>query len=92
MFFSREGELRAFKHLAEQRFGPALLATLENGRVEEFLEGKVSRSPLTLNVFLTRDRSTHQLQHGMFFLTGDRSTGQLHQFTVVQLRFCAVVP
>lgn len=41
MFFSREGELRAFKLLAERGFGPALLATLEGGRVEEFLEGKV---------------------------------------------------
>lgn len=46
MFFSREGELRAFKHLAERGFGPSLLATLEDGRVEEFLEGKVSRLPL----------------------------------------------
>lgn len=47
MFFSREGELRAFKLLAERGFGPALLATLEDGRVEEFLEGKVRRSRLT---------------------------------------------
>lgn len=44
MFFSREGELRALKLLAERGFGPALLATLEDGRVEEFLEGRVSRS------------------------------------------------
>lgn len=48
MFFSREGELRAFKRLAERGFGPALLATLEDGRVEEFLEGKVSRSHFPL--------------------------------------------
>ncbi len=42
MFFSREGELRAFRLLAERGIGPALLATLQDGRVEEFLEGKVS--------------------------------------------------
>ena len=32
------------KVLGELGFGPALLATLEDGRVEEFLEGKVIRS------------------------------------------------
>lgn len=42
MFFSRENELKVFKLLGELGFGPALLATLEDGRVEEFLEGKVS--------------------------------------------------
>lgn len=42
MFFSREAELKAFKLLAERGLGPALLATLEDGRVEEFLEGRVS--------------------------------------------------
>lgn len=41
MFFSRENELKVFKLLGELGFGPALLATLEDGRVEEFLEGKV---------------------------------------------------
>lgn len=40
MFFSRENELKVFKLLGELGFGPALLATLEDGRVEEFLEGK----------------------------------------------------
>lgn len=44
MFFSREKELRVAKVLGELGFGPALLATLEDGRVEEFLEGKVIRS------------------------------------------------
>lgn len=44
MFFSREGELRAFMALAERGIGPALLATLEDGRVEQFLEGRVSPS------------------------------------------------
>lgn len=42
IFFSRENELKVFKLLGELGFGPALLATLEDGRVEEFLEGKVS--------------------------------------------------
>eukprot|EP00904_Undaria_pinnatifida_P013937 jgi/Undpi1/9674/HiC_scaffold_27.g12130.m1 len=40
MFFSRENELKVAKVLGELGFGPALLATLEDGRVEEFLEGK----------------------------------------------------
>ncbi|CAN0548281.1 unnamed protein product, partial [Ectocarpus sp. 12 AP-2014] len=40
MFFSREAELRAFKLLAERGFGPDLLATLGDGRVEQFLEGR----------------------------------------------------
>lgn len=43
MFFSREAELRAFKLLAERGFGPDLLATLGDGRVEQFLEGRVRR-------------------------------------------------
>lgn len=42
MFFSRDDELRTFKLLAEKGFGPALLATFQDGRVEEFLEGRVS--------------------------------------------------
>lgn len=41
MFFSREGELKVSQLLGELGFGPALLATFEDGRVEEFLEGKV---------------------------------------------------
>ncbi|CAN0312635.1 unnamed protein product, partial [Hapterophycus canaliculatus] len=44
MFFKREDELRAFKLLAERGFGPRLLSTLGNGRVEQFLEGRVSLS------------------------------------------------
>lgn len=93
MFFSREGELRAFKLLAEQRFGPALLATLEDGRVEEFLEGTVSRSPFDAKCFFNaRPINTSAATRNVLFLTGDRLTGRLRQFTVVQLRFCAVVP
>lgn len=56
MFFSREGELRAFKRLAEQGFGPALLAPLEDGRVEEFLEGKVCTIKYAVYLLLTRKR------------------------------------
>lgn len=47
MFFSREAELRAFKLLAERGFGPDLLATLGDGRVEQFLEGRVRCSQST---------------------------------------------
>lgn len=47
MFFKRDDELRAFKLLAERGFGPRLLATLGNGRVEQFLEGKVRCSNIT---------------------------------------------
>lgn len=42
VFFSREAELRAFKRLAARGLGPKLLATFEDGRVEEFLEGQVT--------------------------------------------------
>lgn len=42
MYFSREAELKRFQLLAERGLAPDLLATFEDGRVEEFLPGKVS--------------------------------------------------
>lgn len=41
MYFSRESELKVFQLLAQRGLGPALLATFEDGRVEEFLDGRV---------------------------------------------------
>lgn len=55
MFFSRENELKVFKLLGELGFGPTLLATLEDGRVEEFLEGKVSWVFLWCQCFRLRE-------------------------------------
>lgn len=45
MFFSRDAELKAFRLLAKRGLGPKLLATFEDGRVEEFLTGRVSIAP-----------------------------------------------
>ncbi|CAM9704225.1 unnamed protein product [Pylaiella littoralis] len=74
MFFSRGAELRAFKALAERGVGPALLATLEDGRVEQFLEGRAleakdMRNP-TISVLVARRMSElHTLDIG----AGDRA-------------------
>lgn len=57
MFFSREEELKVFKVLGELGFGPALLATLEDGRVEEFLEGKVTPLLFSMVALISTMRS-----------------------------------
>ncbi|CAM9210738.1 unnamed protein product [Scytosiphon promiscuus] len=74
MFFKREDELRAFKILAGQGFGPQLLATLGNGRVEQFLEGKALgaedlRKP-SISALIARQLFK---LHGLNIDTGDRS-------------------
>eukprot|EP00903_Cladosiphon_okamuranus_P017687 g16286.t1 len=95
MFFSREVELRAFKRLAERGFGPALLATLEDGRVEEFLEGKAlgaedMRKP-AISALIARRMSE---LHGLEIDAGDRSPAvfrSLKDFHKKALKLCGNV-
>ncbi|CAM9340075.1 unnamed protein product [Ectocarpus sp. 8 AP-2014] len=95
MFFSREVELRAFKLLAERGFGPDLLATLGDGRVEQFLEGRAlgamdMRKP-AISTLIARRMSE---LHGLDIDVGSRTPvifGALETFHAKALQLCGDV-
>ncbi|CBN79735.1 choline/ethanolamine kinase [Ectocarpus siliculosus] len=95
MFFSREAELRAFKLLAERGFGPDLLATLGDGRVEQFLEGRSlgamdMRKPAISTLIARRMSELHALDIDV----GSRTPvifGALESFHAKALQLCGDV-